>query len=179
MIFALLENLRLHLENELAADGITFQLNYLPGRDVVNQINEDSIYITLLSISEDVSAKIPYVYHQNTENQYTRQNPPLVLDLSVMISSFFKNYTEGLKAISKVIQKLSDKKKFISNNLEYTTALYNISMEQSSNLWQALSTNILPNIIYKIRYIHIIPDVDENRDKFGEVVEIHLKTNKK
>ena len=141
MIFYLLDGLRLHLQTEIPDRN--FQLNYLPGRDVVNSTPEDSIYITLLNISEDVSSKIPYVYHQDANNRFSRQNPPLILDLSIMISSFFKHYDEGLKAISEVIKKLASKQRFTIGNFTFTVSMYNISMEQNSNLWQALSTNVL------------------------------------
>lgn len=176
MIFILLNDLLNYLQEEIPDR--TFQLNYLPGRDVVNQNDSDSIYITLLNISEDVSSKIPYVYHQDINNKFSRQNPPLILDLSIMISSFFKHYDEGLKAISAVINKLASKTKFKTENSTFTISLYNISMEQNSNLWQALSTNVLPNVVYKIRYIPVNPELNLEADLTGEVVEVNVKTKK-
>ena len=87
MIFILLNDLLNYLKEEIPDR--TFQLNYLPGRDVVNQTEGDSIYITLLNISEDVSSKIPYVYHQDTNNKFSRQNPPLIfLDSLKTLSGF-------------------------------------------------------------------------------------------
>lgn len=176
MIFIILDNLRSYLQSQIPDR--TFQLNYLPGRDVVNQTDGESIFITLLNISEDVSSKIPYVYHQDQNNKFSRQNPPLILELSIIISSFFKQYDEGLKAISAVINKLASKRKFLIQDTSYTISMYNISMEQNSNLWQALSTNVLPNVVYKIRYISVDPDLNEAADLAGEVVEINVKTSK-
>lgn len=177
MIYLLLNHLKTHLHQ--AFSDYTFYLNYLPGRDAVNQHQSDGIYITLLNITEDVSAKIPYVYHQHPDRRISKQNPPMVLDLNIMISAFFKEYDEGLKAISRVIQKLANTNKFKTDNMEYTIGMYNISMEQNNNLWQALSTNVLPNVIYKIRYVSVVPEVDENKDVSGEVVEINIQTEKK
>lgn len=177
MIFKILDDLVNHLGTEIPDR--SFQLNYLPGRDVISQNTSDSIYITLLSISEDVSAKIPYVYKQDIDLKLTKQNAPIFLDLCILISSFFTQYTEGLKAISEVIQKLSDKSKFKNKDIEYNITLYNISMEQNSNLWQALSTNVLPNVIYKIRCVHITPEVDKDKEATGEVNSINIKTSGK
>ena len=176
MIFILLNDLLSYLINEIPDR--SFQLNYLPGRDVVNQNEGDSIFITLLNISEDVSAKVPYVYHQDENNKYSRQNPPLILDLCIMISSFFKHYEEGLKAISEVIQKMASKKKFTVGNVTYTVAMYNISMEQNSSLWQALSTNVLPNVVYKIRFISVEPAFNPDADLAGEITEVNVKTSR-
>lgn len=177
MIFKILDDLVNYLENEIPDR--TFQLNYLPGRDVISQSTSDSIYITLLSISEDVSSKIPYVYKQDVDLKLTKQNAPIFLDLCILISSFFTQYTEGLKAISEVIQKISDKNRFKTNELEYNITLYNISMEQNSNLWQALSTNVLPNVIYKVRCVHIIPAADSDREATAEVNSVNIKTSGK
>lgn len=177
MIFKILDDLLNYLETEIPDRA--FQLNYLPGRDVITQSTSDAMYITLLSISEDVSSKIPYVYKQDSDLRFTKQNAPVFLDLCILISSFFTQYTEGLKAISEVIQKLANKNKFKTNEVEYNVSLYNITMEQNSNLWQALSTNVLPNVIYKIRCAHIIPETDPDKEPAGEVNVINIKTSGK
>ena len=162
MIFIVLNDLRSYLQTELPDR--KFQLNYLPGRDAVSAAQENSIYLTLLNIAEDASSKIPYTYHQEDISRLSRQIPPSVLDLTVMISSFYQNYEDGLKAISEVISKLNLKRKFSFQNSTYTISIYPISMQENSDLWQALSTNILPKVIYKIRFLSEIPDLPDSDD---------------
>ena len=163
MIFKVLNDLRSYLQTELPDR--KFQLNYLPGRDAVTTNQENSIYLTLLNISEDASSKIPYPYQHDANRGFSHPSPPVVLELIVMISSFYQNYDEGLRAISEVISKLNSKlnskRKFSFENLTYTISLYPISMEENSSLWQALATNILPNTLYKVRFISEIPEPDE------------------
>ena len=159
MIFDTLNDLRSYLQTELPDR--KFQLNYLPGRDAVTTDQENSIYLTLLNISEDASAKIAYPYQQDGNRIFSNPTPALALELIVMISSFYQNYDAGLKAISDVIIKLNSKQKFSLENLNYTISLYPISIEENSNLWQAISTNILPNVIYKVRFLSENPEPDE------------------
>lgn len=159
MIFDTLNDLRSYLQTQLPDR--KFQLNYLPGRDAVTTDQENSIYLTLLNISEDASAKIAYPYQQDGNRKLSHPTPALALELIVMISAFYQNYDAGLKAISDVIIKLKSKQKFSLENLTYTISLYPISIEENSNLWQAISTNILPNVIYKVRFLSEYPEPDE------------------
>jgi|SRR5690606_7436345 hypothetical protein len=177
MIHHLLNHLCSYLEDNI--EDCSFYVGYLPGRDAAAQNVDDGVYITLLAITEDVAAKIPFVYAQDVNRKISKQDPPIILELSVMVSAYFKTYTESLKAISKVIQKLADKKKFITDDFSYSLAMYNMTMDQSNNLWQALSTNVLPNVIYKIRHVNVLPDFDENAEITTEVVELTVNTQRK
>jgi len=93
----------------------------LPGRDAAAQNVADGIYITLLTINENPYVKVPFVYAPNAENKITKQDPPIILELGIMISAYYKDYIESLKAISKVIQKLADKRKSASLSFDCIT----------------------------------------------------------
>lgn len=177
MINLLLNHLCSYLEQNI--EDCSFFVGYLPGRDAVAQKTEHGVYITLLTITEDVAAKIPFVYAQDSDRKITKQDPPIILELGIMVSAYLQDYIESLKAISKVIQKLADKKKFVTADFTYTLAMYNLTMDQSNNLWQALSTNVLPNVMYKIRHVHVQPELDENADASPEVIELTIKTGRK
>lgn len=178
MIHLLLNHLCSYLEQNIVDS--SFFVGYLPGRDAVaNQNVEDGVYLTLLTINENSYAKNPFVYSRNANNQITKQDPPIILELGIMISAYYRDYVESLKAISKVIQKLADKRMFQTDDFSFTLEMYNLSMDQSNNLWQALSTNVLPNVMYKIRHVHIVPDFDANVEASPEVVELTINTKKK
>lgn len=145
MIHLLLNHLCSYLEQSI--DDSSFFVGYLPGRDAAAQNVADGIYITLLTINENPYVKVPFVYAPNAENKITKQDPPIILELGIMISAYYKDYIESLKAISKVIQKLADKRKFVTQEFSFTLEMFNLSMDQSNNLWQALSTNVLPNVM--------------------------------
>lgn len=149
MIDLILNHLKSYLEQNIK--DCSFFVGNLPRRDAIVQNAEHGVYITLLTISEDTAARSTYKNSQSNNRESTRQKPPIILELTIMISAFLEEYIESLKAIS--IHKLSDKSKFKLEEFNYSVTMYNLSMDQSTNLWQALSTNILPNVIYKIRYI--------------------------
>ncbi|HLS38576.1 MAG TPA: hypothetical protein VK023_09925, partial [Sphingobacterium bovisgrunnientis] len=63
MIHHLLNHLCSYLEDNI--EDCSFYVGYLPGRDAAAQNVDDGVYITLLAITEDVAAKIPFVYAQD------------------------------------------------------------------------------------------------------------------
>lgn len=161
-------------------DDCSFIVGYLPGKDANPGSSSDGIYIMVLTITEDVSSKIPFVYTQDlTDKSIPKQDSPIILELSIMISVYLKNYSEGLKAISKVIQKLADMSRFVTLDFSFSLSMYNMTMDQSYNLWQALSTTVLPNVVYKLRHVYVQPDIDENAESTPQVVELTINTKKK
>ena len=176
MIHLLLDHLRSYLEQNI--DECSFVVGYLPGRDPIAQNVEDSVFITLLTITENPYVKVPFVYTHDANNRITKQDPPIILELGIMISAYYKDYVESLKAISKVIQKLADKRKFQTEEYSFSMEMYNLTMDQSNNLWQALSTNLLPNVMYKLRHVHVEPDYNNNADVSTEVEELTINTKR-
>lgn len=173
MIYTVLKDLKEKMESKI---NISIYLNYLPTKDMGHQIQADGIYITLLNINEEVSAKVPYFNHQNNQKKYSKQNTPIALDLYIMISAYYADYTESLKGISKAIQFFANKNDFAKADFKYSLNLYNISLDQNNNLWQALSSNVLPHVIYKLRTVIITPEINASTEVTSEVTGITLKT---
>jgi hypothetical protein len=73
-----------------------FCVGYLPSRDAFAQNVDDGVYITLLAIMEDVAVKNSFVDYRDINRNVSKQNPPIILELGVMVSAYFETYTESL-----------------------------------------------------------------------------------
>lgn len=173
MIFDILSDIKKTLSDSTVASGCF--LSFIPSKDGKN--TDFGVYITLLNLNENTANKIPYSYKKNNADQYQTRNPSLQLDLYIMISAYNDYYDESLKSIGKVIQAFVNNYHFrlAGGNIEYSLQMVNLSMEQNNNLWQALSNNILPHVIYKVRSIIVDPET-VTEPAYGAVSEIGLKT---
>ncbi|KEY19080.1 Pvc16 family protein [Kaistella antarctica] len=151
MIFLLLNDLLHYLQANIPER--TFELNSLPDRNITYQCELDCIHITLLNVAEDSSSRIPYTRPQPGAVTYRPENPPVNLNLNLIISCSFKQYGESLKALSEVITTINSKQVFITEKFKYTVTLQSLTIDQNIQLWSAFSAGILPNVIYKIRSV--------------------------
>jgi hypothetical protein len=132
--------------------------------------NDDKIYLTLLNIEEERNLKNQNPYLKN-DNGFDIINPEIKLNLYVMFSAHYRanNYFEALKQISRIIGNLQaknvfEKEDFLSaastgldtSGLETLIAdPYSLSLEQTTNLWQAFGGDLVPSVIYKLRLLII------------------------
>ena len=151
MIFLLLNDLLHYLQAKIPER--TFELNSLPNRNTTHQSELDCIHISLLNVAEDSSSRIPYTRPQPEAVTYRPENPPVNLNLNLIISCSFNQYSEGLKALSEVITTINSKQVFITEKFKYTVTLQSLTIDQNIHLWNVFSAGILPNVIYKIRAV--------------------------
>lgn len=151
MIFLLLNDLLHYLQEKIPER--TFELNSLSARNSTHQPEHDCIHITLLSVAEDSSSRIPYTRPQPGDVTVRPENPPLNLNLNLIISCSFSQYDEGLKALSEVITSLNSKQVFTTEKFKYTVTMQSLTIDQNIQLCQAFSAGISPNVIYKLRAV--------------------------
>lgn len=174
MIKIALSFLKRYLEQFSSANIVN---SYLPSKSSDPANEENKIYITLLNIEEEKSTKAPYTYKktqlESNPQKYITTNPEMTLNLYVMVSST-GNYEEALKNISNVVEIFAEKNAFdkVDFNVDEKKVLdelwldiQNISLDQSNNLWQALANHILPHIIYKVRTLAFVPDLQIGKEQ--------------
>jgi hypothetical protein len=132
----------------------------------------EKLIITLLRLEEESTLKnSPHVKVNENKTEY--RNPPVHLNLYLLIAANFKNYDTSLISISKVIEFFQGKKVFTSSNTVYNRdnvafeilddfrfilEIYSPSFEELNNIWGTLGGRQMPSVIYKVQLIQIERD---------------------
>ena len=133
---------------------------------------DGKVVITLLRMDEETTLKnIPNYKIKDGKTEY--RNPPVHLNLFVLISANCDSYDKSLRSISKTIQFFQGKKVFNAANTVYNRnnvsfdvfeqfrfilELYTPSFEELNNVWGILGGRQLPSVIYRIQLIQIEQD---------------------
>lgn len=141
------------------------------GSDDATRVN-DKVVVSLLKLEEEVTLKnSPHFKVKDTKTEY--KNPPVHLNLYLLISANCDTYDKSLRSISKVIEFFQGKKVFTSANTVYNRTnvafdvldyfkfileLYTPTFEELNNIWGTLGGRQLPSVIYKIQLIQIEQD---------------------
>ncbi|HTI61067.1 DUF4255 domain-containing protein [Mucilaginibacter sp.] len=143
-------------------------------------IEKDKIHLSLLNIEEEKILK--EVNHNRRINPgddfYSTVNPEIRLNLYVLVTYQYdgKNYEEALKQLANVVTVLQGKYVFTKPDFmkpayeplqQLVVDLYSQTIEQNSNMWQALGEKLSPCLLYKIRVIAI--QANRVLDTSGEV----------
>lgn len=133
-----------------------------------SDIKDNKIHISLVLVEEERTLKDQnYRKRVNpTDDFYTTINPEIHLNLYVLITYQYSgaNYEEALKQLGNVVTVLQGKNVFSKPDFtnpvyepleQIVIDLYTQSLEQNSNLWQAMGEKLSPSLLYKIRVIAI------------------------
>ncbi len=131
------------------------------------------VVLTLLNLEEEASLKnLPNFKVKNGTTEY--KNPPVHLNLYLLISANCDKYDKSLRCLSKTIQFFQGKTVFTSANTVYNRTnvafdvfdhfkfnleLYTLSFEQLNYVWGTLGGRQLPSVVYKIQLIEITQDI--------------------
>lgn len=133
---------------------------------------EGKVVMTLLKLEEDATL------HNNQnltlrENRAEQKNPPVFLNIYLLISANCDTYDKSLRCISKTIEFFQGKMVFTQQNTVYDRTnvaldelddfrfnlrLFTPSLEETNNIWGTLGGRQLPFVIYKIQLIRISHD---------------------
>lgn len=127
------------------------------------------VVLSLLKLEEEATLKNST--HYRTEGENTEyHNPPVHLNLFLMISANCETYSKSLRSISKAIEFFQGKKLFTSGNTVYNrdnvsfevldyfkfgVELYTPSFEELNHVWGTLGGRQIPSVIYKVQLIQI------------------------
>lgn len=127
------------------------------------------VVFTLLNLEEETTLKnARAVRVVNNTSEY--KNPPIHLNIYLLISANCDTYEKSLRSISKTIEFFQSKKVFTSANTVYNRTnvafdvfesfkfileLYTPSFEELNHVWGTLGGRQLPSVLYKIQLIQI------------------------
>ena len=170
MIHTTLKFLSDFLNRELKLDFNTDENKVVIGNLInldgtINVDVKNKIVITLLNINEITTQ----FTKQNVGNTFEKTSPPLFLNISILITANYdsKNYTEGLKTISKTISTfhnntIFNKKSYPSLD-EHLVRLHveteNLDVKEHSKIVSEIGAKQCPSIIYKVRILPTEPEV--------------------
>ena len=91
--------------------------------------------------------------------QVGRANPPVRLNLRVLVAANFSDYAEGLKFLSATLTLFQRKNVLTAQNSptldrqldKLLLELETVSTHEWSNLWGMLGSKLLPAVVYKVR----------------------------
>ena len=134
------------------------------------------VVLTLLNLEEEPALKnLPNFKVKNGTTEY--KNPPVHLNIYLLISANCDKYDKSLRCISKTIQFFQGKKVFTSTNTVYNRTnvafdvldyfkfileLHTLSLEELNYVWGTLGGRQLPSVVYKIQLIEIEQDIKLN-----------------
>lgn len=177
MIYETLQILKEQLENyfiEIGLGKIIVLENialWESGSDDSARIN-DKVVMSLLKLEEETTLKnSPHYKLNDTKTEY--KNPPVHLNLYLLISANCDTYDKSLRSISKIIEFFQGKKVFTSANTVYDRTnvsfdvldyfkfnleIYTPTFEELNNIWGTLGGRQMPSVIYKVQLIQIERD---------------------
>ena len=178
MIYETLQIIKEQLDNYLSAAGFT-NLVVLENIALLESSSDNvekikgKVVLTLLNLEEESALKnIPSFKIRDGKTEY--RNPPVHLNLYLLISANCDAYDKSLRCISKTIQFFQGKKVFTSTNTVYNRTnvafdvldyfkfileLHTLSLEELNYVWGTLGGRQLPSVIYKIQVLEIEQDI--------------------
>ena len=177
MIYETLQILKEQLENYFSDIGLADSI-ILDNIALWESGNNDSdrmsdkIVVTLLKLEEEATMKnSPHYKLTNSKTEY--KNPPVHLNLFLLISANYQSYDKALRNIAKIIEFFQSKKVFTSTNTVYNRSnvsideldqfrfnldLYTPTFEELNNIWGTMGGKQMPSVLYKVQLIQIESD---------------------
>ena len=170
MIFEALELIRTELAAYLAPRNATAVDVALGSIASVAGSQTDQVLISLVNVEEETSLKNSSPYQRNGTGGFDVVNPPVFLNLFVLIAANFNDnatYATALKRLAWVVQCVQQKSEFtVANTPSATIAeaavavrlrvaldLYSLSFEKLNQLWGTLGGKQVPCVLYKARVV--------------------------
>jgi hypothetical protein len=160
----------------------------------ISRLDEDAlkttnkILISLLNIAEESSLKNNPDHTMMKNDAVTYSNPPLNLNLFVMVTSFMTNYENALIYLSHAITFFQGKYSFTLKNstteveglpddFHIILDIYTLGFEQLNYVWSTLGGKQHPFICYKVRLLKI--ERESTKEIRGVIKEIQLDDRSK
>lgn len=147
----------------------------------------DQIYLTLVNIEEETTLKNTLLRNASLPAG-DKQMPPMRLNLYLLISFKASDYNDALEAMGRVMGYCQSKKAWNQTNtvvpefngLTYENFLfyldiYNISFEDSNNMWGNLGGKQLPFVIYKMRLVTLSESITQSSS--GVITSVITNSN--
>jgi hypothetical protein len=155
----------------------------------ISRLDEDALKTTnkllvaLLNISEESSLKNNPDYTRVKNEVASYGNPPLNINLFVMVTAFMTNYENALIYLSYTLEYFQGKNSFnlknsttevegLPDDFQITLDIYTLSLEQLNYVWSTLGGKQHPFICYKVGLLKL--ERESTRETRGVIKEIQL-----
>lgn len=116
----------------------------------------NKMVVCLLSVERETTGGIAAPV-QRTDDGYARMQPPLLLNLNVMLAAVFdeRQYEESLSMLTDTLRFIQSVPKFEVEGESYTIEVVNLSVQDQNNMWTLLGGQYYPSVVCKIRRLCI------------------------
>lgn len=135
-----------------------------PDGSVTNNI-ENKVVVSIINLEHEKTVKNMGGYIANEQGAYSKVNPPVYLNLYVLISANYnsQNYQEALKMLSAVIGVFQSTLIFSPDSHpdldplieRLSLEIYNIPIQELSHIWNGIGAKYVPSMVYKVRMISV------------------------
>lgn len=156
----------------------------------ISRLDEDllkttnKILISLVNISEETSMKNNPDYTLIRNDLVTYKNPPINLNLFVMITSFMTNYENALIYLSYALTFFQGKYSFtlkdsttevegLPDDFHIILDLFNLGFEQLNYVWSTFGGKQHPFVCFKIRLLKM--ERESTREINGVISEVLIE----
>ena len=123
----------------------------------------NKIIMTLLKVEEEPSLKNAGFYTKISPDQIQKHQPPVYLNLYLLIAITKKNYREALQLLSDTVTFFQYNKAFTgtvpgatteqNDSYRITVELHDINFQEVFDMWSNLGSKQFPSIMYKVRLL--------------------------
>lgn len=129
---------------------------------------ENHIIVSLVNVEEDRISR-PVNNYAMANQQVVYKNPPVFLNLEVLFTPYYTDYTSSLLQLSNIVKFFQNKNLFTTLNAPELPAavdelifdLKTLSLQDLNNLWGILGSKYIPSVIYKVRLVKITQDLQQ------------------
>ena len=157
-----------YLKNKFGLDDSNVVINKIVNSDgSLPGLNQNKVVLSLINIEKETLKPFNVQRRKLADGNYART--PMIdrFNLDLLLTSNFDNYEETLKFLDAGMLFFQGHPSIDSGNyatipegikkLDYE--LDKISYHEMHSLWSAMGAKYTPSVIYKIRLVHINPDV--------------------
>jgi len=155
----------------------------------ISRLDEDTlkttnkILISLVNISEETTMKNNPDYASLKNNLVNYNNPPINLNLFIMITSFMTNYENALIYLSYALTFFQGKYSFtlkdsitevegLPDDFHIILDIYNLGFEQLNYVWSTFGGKQHPFVCFKVRLLKI--ERESTREIHGVIKEVMI-----
>ena len=116
----------------------------------------NKMVVSLLNVERETAGGISAPV-QRTPEGYVRTQPPLLLNLNVMLAAVFdeRQYAESLSVLSDTLRFIQSVPKFEVEGVDYTIEIVSVTTQDLNNVWTLLGGQYYPSVVCKIRRLTI------------------------
>lgn len=116
----------------------------------------NKLMVCLLNVERETSGGIAATVQKSTDG-YVRLQPPLLLNLNVMLAAVYdeRRYGESLSVLSDTLRFIQSAPRFRVENSDYTLEIVTLSIQDMNNVWTLLGGQYYPSVVCKIRRLTI------------------------